>query len=280
MAFDPYGDGQALPKPPRRQLNKQILTEFDTAALDAIQGEADGFPYQGSIQARNTLFLDTELRTGSVMVGFLLTAKVTTLMGGVVDLNKDPGALSRVTNGTFFIAIRTTWANYQSLSSTLSSGPASTGVVAIRDPDVAKPEESGPQAYLSATYSVPMAFEYSTVTDLRARARQSGHPRKWQEEGNIVERWAKRSLSAGANDPARGDLGKFLSDLWAKELSRQLVAQQGGPMRSEWQPSTAMRADALSPRSMEGPIGFALDVLTAWHAELLRSLQCLARIKA
>jgi hypothetical protein len=91
VAFDPYGDGQALPKPPRRQLNKQILAKFDTAALDVIQEEADGFPYQGSIQARNALFLDTELRTGSVMVGFLLTAKVTTLMGGVVDLNKDSG---------------------------------------------------------------------------------------------------------------------------------------------------------------------------------------------
>ncbi len=29
-----------------------------------------------------------------------------------------------------------------------------------------------------------------------------------------------------------------------------------------------------------GPIGFALDVLSAWHTELLRSLQFLARIKA
>jgi hypothetical protein len=30
-AFDPYGEGQALPKSPRKQLNKKILTEFDTA---------------------------------------------------------------------------------------------------------------------------------------------------------------------------------------------------------------------------------------------------------
>jgi hypothetical protein len=103
----------------------------------------------------------------------------------------DPGALFRVTNGVFFTAIRTAWANYQSLSSTMSSGPASTGVVSISDPDVAKLEEWEPQAYLTATYSMPMAFEYSTVTDLRTRARQSGHLRKWQGEGNIVERWAK-----------------------------------------------------------------------------------------
>jgi hypothetical protein len=123
-------------------LNKQILTEFDAAALDSIQGEADGFSYQGSIQARNALFLDTELRTSTMMVGFLLTAKVTTLMGGAINLNKDPEALSRVTNGVFFTTIRTAWANYQSLSSMQSSGPASTGVVvSIRDPDVAKLEE-------------------------------------------------------------------------------------------------------------------------------------------
>jgi hypothetical protein len=61
---DPYGDGQPLPKAPRRQLTKQILAELNSAALDA-------FPYHGSISARNALFLDTELRSGSAMVGFL-----------------------------------------------------------------------------------------------------------------------------------------------------------------------------------------------------------------
>jgi hypothetical protein len=204
---DPYGDGQPLPKAPRKQLTKQILAELDSAALDAIQGEADGFPYHGSIRARNALFLDTELRSGSALVGFLRTARVDTLIGGTVDLATDPGALARVSNGVFFTAIRAAWANYQSLSSTMSSGPASTGVVSIRDPDVAKLEEWEPQAYLAATYSMSMAFEYSMVTDLRQRARESGHLRKWQEEGNIVERWAKRCVSAGAGDPARGIWG-------------------------------------------------------------------------
>ncbi len=67
---DPYGDGQLLPKAPRRrQLTKQILAELNSSAPDAIQGEADGFPYHGSIRARNALFLDTELRSGSAMVG-------------------------------------------------------------------------------------------------------------------------------------------------------------------------------------------------------------------
>ncbi len=119
---DPYDDGQPLPKAPRRQLTKQILAELDSAAPDAIQSEADGFPYHGSIRTRNALFLDTELRTGSAMVGFLRTAKVDTLIGGTVDLATDPGALARVSNGVFFTAIRTAWANYQSLSSMMSSG--------------------------------------------------------------------------------------------------------------------------------------------------------------
>ncbi len=115
---DPYGDGQPLPKAPRKQLTKQVLAELDSAALDAIQGEADGFPYHGSIRARNALFLDTELRSGSALVGFLRTARVDTLIGGTIDLATDPGALSRVSNGVFFTAICAAWANYQSLSST------------------------------------------------------------------------------------------------------------------------------------------------------------------
>ncbi len=75
------------------------------------------------------------------MVGFLRTARVDILIGGTVDLAMDPGALARVSNGVFFTAICAAWANYQSLSSTMSSGPGSTGVVSIRDPDVAKLEE-------------------------------------------------------------------------------------------------------------------------------------------
>jgi hypothetical protein len=95
-----------------------------------------------------------------------------------------------------------------------------------------------------------------------------------------VERWANSCVSTGAGDPTRGDMGKFLSDLWTEELSRQLAAQRGGTSQSEWQPLTALRAGASSPRGREGPIGFALDVLSAWQTELLRSLQFLARIKA
>ncbi len=96
-------------KAPRKQLTKQILAELNSAAPDAIQGEADGFSYHGSIRARNALFLDTELRSGFAMVGFFRTAKVDTLIGGTIDLATDPGALAMVSNGVFLTAICTAW---------------------------------------------------------------------------------------------------------------------------------------------------------------------------
>ncbi len=70
-AYDPYGSGQPLPPPPARQLTGSILRSYNTAALDAIQGEADSFSYNGSVKACNALFLDTELRSGSMLTGFL-----------------------------------------------------------------------------------------------------------------------------------------------------------------------------------------------------------------
>ncbi len=88
---EPY---QPLPPPPAGQLTTgSVLRSCDTAALDAIQGEADSFPYNGSVKARYALFLGTELRSGSMLTGFLGGARVTTLMDGQIDLNADPGAL-------------------------------------------------------------------------------------------------------------------------------------------------------------------------------------------
>jgi hypothetical protein len=142
--------------------------ELNSAAPDAIQSEFDGCPYHWSIRARNALLLHTELRSGSAMVGFLKITKVDTLIRGTIDLATDSEALARVSNTVFFAAIRTAWANYQSLSSTMSWGPAPTGVVFIRDPDVAK----------------------------------------FKEE-------------------------RFLCEIWAEELSRQLVAQRGGGGHAE-----------------------------------------------
>ncbi len=110
------------------------------------------------------------------MVGFLGTARVDTLIGGTIDLATDPGASARVSNGVFFTAICSACLGKLPITQLHDElGPASTGVVSIRDPDVAKLEEWEPQAYLAATYSMSMAFEYSMVTDLRLRARESDH---------------------------------------------------------------------------------------------------------
>jgi hypothetical protein len=139
-----------------------------------------------------------------MMAAFLGVARVTTLLDGQIDLNADPGALSRVSNGVFVTAICTAWANYRSLSSRISKGgPAATGVVALRNLDVARLEEWEPQAYLVATYSMLMALDHSAISDLRQRARESGQLSQWQEEGNIVERWEKRCEATGGSDPAK-----------------------------------------------------------------------------
>ncbi len=70
---DPYGSGQPLPHLPaaRQLIGSILLRNYDSAALDDIQAEADSFLYNGSVRARNALFLNTELRTGSMLTGFL-----------------------------------------------------------------------------------------------------------------------------------------------------------------------------------------------------------------
>ncbi len=83
--------------------------------------------------------------------------------------------------------------------------PDSTFVLSY--PDVASLEDWEHQAYLVATYSMPMALDHSVIADLHQRARESGQLSQWQEEGNIVERWAKRCEAAGGSDPARGAWG-------------------------------------------------------------------------
>jgi hypothetical protein len=215
-----------------------------------------------------------------MLAGFLRGARVTSLMDGQIDVNADPGALSRMSNGVFFTAIRTAWASYKSLSSTLASGPATTGIVALINPDAARLEEWEPQAYLVATYSMPMALDHSVIADLRQRARESGQLIQWQEEGNIVERWAKRCEAAGSSDLVRGDMGRLLSALWAEELKRQLAGKGDVLRPTGWRQSSSLTLSAATPRSNEGPIGFAFDVISAWHADLVLALQFLARIKA
>jgi hypothetical protein len=92
---DLYGSGQPLPPPLARQLTGSILRSYNTVALDAIQAKADRFPHNGSVKARNALFLDTELRSGSMLTGFLGELGVTTLARSQIDLNGQIGRANR-----------------------------------------------------------------------------------------------------------------------------------------------------------------------------------------
>jgi hypothetical protein len=74
-------------------------------------------------------------------------------------------------------------------------------------------------------------------------------------------------------------MGKFLSAHWAEELKRQLAGHCDVLRSTGWR-QPAFLQGATTQRSNEGPIGFALDVINAWHADLVLALQLLARIKA
>ncbi len=149
----------------------------------------------------------------------------------------------------------------------------------MMNPDVARLEECEPQVYLVATYLMHMALDHSAISDLRQRARESGQLSQWQEEGNIVERWAKRCEATGGSDPARRDLGRYLGVHWAEELKHQLAGRSEVPRLTGWRKPTLLQG-ATTQHSNEGPIGFALDVISALQADLVLALQLLASIKA
>ncbi len=78
---------------------------------------------------------------------------------------------------------------------------------------------------------------------------------------------------------SQGGLGRYLGLYWAEELKRQLAGQSEVLRHTGWRKPTLLR-DATTQRSNEGPIGFALDVISAWHADLVLALQLLASMKA
>ncbi len=151
--------------------------------------------------------------------------------------------------------------------------------MALRNPDVARLEEWEPQAYLVATYSMHMALDHSAISDLRQRARESGQLSQWQEEGNIVERWEKRCEATGGSDPAKGGLGRYQGVHWAEELKHRLAGQSEVLRSTGWRQPTFLQG-ATTQRTNQGPIGFALDVISAWHAHQVLALQLLASIRA
>jgi hypothetical protein len=74
-------------------------------------------------------------------------------------------------------------------------------------------------------------------------------------------------------------MGRYLGVHWAEELKHQLAGQSEVLRPTGWRKLTLLQG-ATTQRSNEGPIGFALDVISAWHADLVLALQLLASIKA
>ncbi len=72
---------------------------------------------------------------------------------------------------------------------------------------------------------------------------------------------------------------RYLGVHWAEELKHQLAGQSEVLRSTGWRQPTFLQG-ATTQRSNEGPIGFALDVISARHADLVLALQLLASIKA
>ncbi len=77
----------------------------------------------------------------------------------------------------------------------------------------------------------------------------------------------------------QGGLGRYLGAHWAEELKHQPAGHSEVLRSTEWRQPTFLQG-ASTQRSNQGPKGFALDVISAWHADLVLALQLLASIRA
>jgi hypothetical protein len=106
-----------------------------------------------------------------------------------------------------------------------------------------------------------MTSLHAEVLDIRSRAKQLGKLLSMDEEGAVVEHWIKnRSMQ---KKPSRLALSRYLKQLWQRELERQKVFRQAKPAFAfKWQPPGSDLLDLNRVRCYEGPMGFALDVIS------------------
>ncbi len=106
-----------------------------------------------------------------------------------------------------------------------------------------------------------MTFLHAEVLDIRARAQQLGKLLSWEEEGAVVERWVENCSML--KEPSRLALGRYIKQIWQRELERQRALKQSKPaFVYKWQPPGSDLLDQNKVRCNEGPIGFALDVIS------------------
>ncbi len=166
----------------------------------------------------------------------------------------------------FFNAIRMAWNNFSWRATYGQGGTSSSASNEQRNADVVWLEGWYPHAHLYPQDRLRMTFLHSEELDIRARARQLSKLLNWEEEGGVVDRWIENCSMH--KEPSRLALGRYLKRIWQRELERQRAIMQSKPaFANKWQPPGPDLLEGNRVRCNEGPICFALDVISQWHKE-------------
>jgi hypothetical protein len=136
-----------------------------------------------------------------------------------------------------------------------------------RNADVVWLEAWFPTAFLHPeTRLQKTTFLHAEVLDIRARVRQLQKLVNWEGEGAVVDRWIENCSMH--KEPSRLGLGRYLKRHWQRELERQRVLRQSKPaFANKWQPPGPELHEGNKLRCNEGPICYALNVISQWHKE-------------
>ncbi len=96
-----------------------------------------------------------------------------------------------------------------------------------RNADVVWLERWIPHAHIKPDDRLRMTFLHAEVLDIRARAQQLGKLLSMDEEGAVVEHWIENCSMQ--KEPLRLALGRYLKQLWQRELERQKALRQFKP---------------------------------------------------
>ncbi len=160
----------------------------------------------------------------------------------------------------FFNAIRMAWNNFRRTGFYDRWGTSSASNEQ-HNADVVWLEGWHPHAHIHPDERLRMTFLHAEVLDIRARAQQLGKLLSWEEECAGVERWIENCSML--KKPSRLALGRYIKIIWQRELERQRAIKQSKPtFVCRWQPPGSDLLDHNRVRCNEGPIGFALDVIS------------------
>jgi hypothetical protein len=146
----------------------------------------------------------------------------------------------------------------------MTRGGGSSASNEHRNADVVWLEGWHPNAHLYPDDRLRMTFLHAEALDIRARAQQLGKLLSWEEEGAVVERWIENCSML--KKPSRLALGRYIKRFWQWELERQRALKQSKPaFVYKWQLPRPELLEESRVRCNEGPICFALAVISQWH---------------